>query len=359
MDRTSNSGAPARKLSLLPADTVGECARKALAFGAETLSGNHAAARAGDIEGLHRLRVATRRIRASIEMFSEALYAPQLKVFRRDLPWASAQAGAARECDVIAALIETRAVKIGPALGKAVTPMLDALAVRRAAAHREFCELLESKKYRNLIAKLLQPSIRKLSTVRRLGATAAPAAGQIARAAARMAAKLDQDAPASVFHKLRVRIKRLRYALELVADLGGKRHRKTLSRLEDLQETLGLCNDADVAIAWLRSYAASSGAAPDTILAAGALIQSLGSRERKLRRRSIRKWRRLERSDLIGGALAEIRKSGKAALAAGAAVEASESAKAAQPNATPDNAADRSQSTPVESNGHSVAEFTL
>ncbi len=51
-----------------------------------------------------------------------------------------------------------------------------------------------------------------------------------------------------------------------------------------LQELLGLYHDVTVASAWLLSYAETSAAPPRTMLAAGALIQSLASREKKLRR---------------------------------------------------------------------------
>jgi hypothetical protein len=50
------------------------------------------------------------------------------------------------------------------------------------------------------------------------------------------------------------------------------------------------------------------------MLAAGAMIQSLDSRENKLRRRCVRAWRRFERSDAIRDTLEEIRRAGRLAL---------------------------------------------
>src|SRR5258707_9443874 len=121
-------------------------------------------------------------------------------------------------------------------------------------------------------------------------------------------------APDPVFHQLRVRIKRLRYELEMIAPLGAKRHRKTVRRLEELQELLGTYHDVSVTSAWLLSYAETSAAPPKTMLAAGALIQSLSSRERKLRRQCMRAWRRFERSDAMHDTLEEIRRAGRLAL---------------------------------------------
>ena len=105
----SRTDAPPRRVILSPGETVADAARKAIAFGAESLLRNQTAAESGDAEPLHQLRVATRRLRASIELFSSVIYAAQLKVFRRDLPWMGAMAGGARECDVTSALIAARA----------------------------------------------------------------------------------------------------------------------------------------------------------------------------------------------------------------------------------------------------------
>ncbi|MGH7813226.1 MAG: CHAD domain-containing protein [Candidatus Binataceae bacterium] len=337
MGASANIATQPRRLALCATDAIGDCARNALAAGVAAIERNRIPAEMGEAEAIHRLRVATRRLRASIRLFAGALHAARIKFYERDLPWIAAQAGAARECDVMAALLQDRAKRIDPALANEVAPIIDVLAARRAGAHRKLCESLRSRRYRNLIAKLEAPAIKSAPVQIRLGAAAASAMRPIARAAARMGAQLAPGAQPIVFHRLRVRVKRLRYALEMLSALGGKRHRKALARLEELQETLGLCNDAAVAMAWLRAYAESSGATPKTILAAGALSQAIAERERKLRRRSIKQWRRIERSGLVRDAIDEIRTNGRAALAAAAKPE-----EAAETNSGPakDSAAD-------------------
>jgi len=314
VEDASRPDAPPRRLTLSPGETVADAARKALAFGAQSLLWHQNAAEAGDAEPLHQLRVAARRLRAAIELFSNVIYAAQLKLYRRDIPWIGGHAGAVRECDVTAALIRARAAKIDPALNPAIDPIIAALDQRRKSEHAKLYRLLASKRYRNLIAKLSHPAIKKIGGDRLLGPVAAQLIRPAAHSSARLGKKLADDAPALVFHKLRVRIKRLRYELEMVAPLGAKRQKKALARLEALQELLGLFHDTTVASAWLLSYAETSAAPPRTVLAAGALIQSLDSRERKLRRRCMKAWRRLERSDAIRDTLAEIRRAGRLAL---------------------------------------------
>lgn len=62
------------------------------------------------------------------------------------------------------------------------------------------------------------------------------------------------------------------------------------------------------------SYAETSAAPPRTMLAAGALIQSFGKRESKLRRQSMKAWKRFERSEAMRDTLEEIRKAGRLSL---------------------------------------------
>jgi CHAD domain-containing protein len=310
----SRSDAPPRRVTLSPGETVADAARKAIASGVESLLRHQSAAESGEAEPLHQLRVATRRLRATIELFSSVIYAAQLKIFRRDLPWIGTMAGGARECDVTSTLITARAAKLDPALKDAIAPMIAALGEGRKSERAKLDELLASKRYRNLLAKLARPAIKKVGADRRLGIVAAQLVRPASRGASRLGGKLAPDAPDPVFHKLRVRIKRLRYELEMITPLGAKRHRKTLKRLEELQELLGTYHDISVASAWLLSYAETSSAPPKTMLAAGALIQSLSSRESKLRRQCMRAWRRFERSDAMHDTLEEIRRAGRLAL---------------------------------------------
>jgi CHAD domain-containing protein len=356
----SRPDAPPRRVTLSAGETVADAARKAIAFGAESLMRHQGAAESGEVEPLHQLRVSTRRLRGTVELFSNVIYAGQLKILRRDLPWLGAQAGAVRECDITSSLIAARAARIDPELKAAIAPILDALDDRRIVEHEKLHEVLGSRRYRSLLARLSKPAIKKLGADRRLGIVAAQLVRPAARGASRFGEKIADDAPATVFHKLRVRIKRLRYDLDMIAPLGAKRHKKALGRLEELQELLGLYHDVIVASAWLLSYAETSAAPPRTLLAAGALIQSLGSREKKLRRQAMRAWRRFERSDAMHDTLEEIRRAGKLSLKpVTSPVPIAESSEPEPPNRSPiagDEIADPLSSDHESIDSHSAAE---
>lgn len=336
MNEAPSADAPLRKVTLSPVETVADAARKAIAFGAESLLRHQSAAESGEAEPLHQLRVATRRLRATVEMFSNVIYASQLKILRRDLPWLGSEAGAVRECDVTAALIRTRAPKIDPDLRDAVAPIIKALENRRKLEFSKLCHLLASRRYISLLVKLSNPAIKKVGADRRLDGAAAQLIRPATRGASRFGRRLADDAPTQVFHKLRVRLKRLRYELEMIAPLGAKRHKKTLRRLERLQEVLGLYHDVTVAIEWLLSYAETSGAPPKTLLAAGAMIQSLSRRERRLRWRCMRAWRKFDRSEVMHDTVDELRQAAKlnvmAATPPAQPADARESVPADQPH---------------------------
>jgi len=293
------------KIVLSPDGPLGAAARAAIAQGVEALKQMQAGAIAGDVESLHQLRVATRRLRAAIELFAGVLHGSRVRVYQRDLPWLGQAAGMVRECDVAGDLIRARSAKLDPQMAEALAPIYDALAERRKVEHQAFVAITNSKRYVLLLERLSQPMIRKVDAIT-VRSKAAVMIRPLARSVGRAGSKLAEDSPPEWFHRLRVRVKRLRYALEMLAPLGGKRHKKALARLEATQDILGLYQDGIATVAWLRSHCASPAVPPATLLAAGAVIQSLLKRQRKLAARCLKRWKRVERGGIIRDTIAEI-----------------------------------------------------
>jgi CHAD domain-containing protein len=298
---------PPRKLALTPDYTVAESARLAIRFGLEAMGRQHDAVIAGDVESIHQLRVSSRRLRAAIELFSTVLYSSALKIYRRDIPWIAHQAGEVRNCDVLETIFKERSAKLDPALQNSLDPIVTAIGAERSAAHAQLIQDLSSKRYRGLVTRLSSPPIKMARATTKLGVAAADLLEPTLRRVVKKGCKLNDKAPPADFHKLRVRVKRLRYILEMVPTMAGKRHRKALARLEELQELLGNYNDVTTGVAWLHDYAATAGASPTTILAAGAMVHSLGQRSRKLRSRCLKAWARLDKSELLSELLDDMR----------------------------------------------------
>src|SRR5439155_12288752 len=121
---------------------------------------------------------------------------------------------------------------------------------------------------------------------------------QMIRTVRRSGHDLDQDATPEAFHRLRVRVKRLRYALETLGGLGGRPLRRMVRRLEALQDVLGGQQDAVTQAAWLRELARDAANDVPTLLALGALVQVLERRARRMRRQFPRVWARWDRRRL-------------------------------------------------------------
>jgi len=294
------------KIVLAPGDPVVAAAQTALRQGLEALRFHETAALAGEVEAIHQFRIATRRLRALVELFSGVLHGLRVRLLRRELPWVGQTAAVTRECDAIEQLMRDRSARLDSTLRESLAPIYEALSARRRTEHGNFAGMLASQRYQAILRRLGSAPVRKIPptvTVRELAPTMLR---PIARGTTSAGVKLKPDCSPQRLHRLRVRLKRLRYALEMISELAGKRTRKAAAELAELQDRLGLHNDVVVAIAWMREYAADAVAPPHALLAVGALIHSLHKRQRKLARRSLKQWKRIDRNGIIREALVEV-----------------------------------------------------
>jgi hypothetical protein len=111
----------------------------------------------------------------------------------------------------------------------------------------------------------------------------------------RAGGRLRPGADAAAYHRLRVRVKRLRYALEALGSLPGAHTRRAIEDLEQLQDRLGALQDSETQRAWLRAYAEVARVPPATLVATGAMMQLLARRAGRSRARADRAWRRFQR----------------------------------------------------------------
>ena len=274
---------------------------------------HEAPAIAGEIEPIHQMRVATRRLRAAVQLFAGVIHGSRVQVYKRDLPWLGRAAGAVRECDMIEALIRETGARLDSVLADALTPLCDRLALERKAAHARFVEELRSRRYQRMCERLADPLLRHALPAIDAACDAPAMLAPLARSLRKAGKRVARDAPPELFHRLRVRIKRMRYALEMLAEVGGKRSRKALNRLEQMQELLGAHQDMVSTIAWLRGFAADAdGVAPQTLMAVGAMLQALIVRRPKLAARAYRRWRKIVRSGVLKDTLEEISQAAEA-----------------------------------------------
>ncbi|MGH7895033.1 MAG: CHAD domain-containing protein, partial [Candidatus Binatia bacterium] len=94
-------------------DPVGVVARAAILHHLAMLERGMAAARAGRVEGVHQLRVATRRLRAALALFESGLPRRASRSAREELAWLGRTTGPVRDLDVLAGAVAKRGRRLG------------------------------------------------------------------------------------------------------------------------------------------------------------------------------------------------------------------------------------------------------
>jgi triphosphatase len=252
---------------------------------------------AGHEEGVHDLRVAARRLRAALPLLARRPSRPRVRNVVALLRRLGDVAGDARDYDVMWGLLAA-----GPrstATAGASTPLLDRLRVRRARARRLLAENLQAldlHAVQGAIGSVAaeEPEVLFVVLVR---------LGQRRDALARdIQARLKRARhfrPAGL-HRLRIRIRRLRYLAEVFAEIRGLR--PSPGGLKVLQDALGAMQDAWVLSRWLRREAALARRRRDLVSAA--LFARQAERWTGLARTHHARFLALDADALIRGAVA-------------------------------------------------------
>jgi CHAD domain-containing protein len=284
-----------------PEMTIGALALAVLRRQFTTLLAKEPGTRLGDdIEELHDMRVAVRRLRAALALFKDVL--PEgLISLESEHAWIGRRLGAVRDLDVQLEQLESWFAALPREDGDPLEKLRSVLAAQRAEARQEMLAALDSERYESLV--------HQFGNALRAGETNGPIEASFpalalapdlidARWASvqKSAKRLGRSSHADDYHRLRIRCKRLRYALEFSTDLYPGRTRPVLKRLVALQDVLGLHQDAQVAIDRLRRLTAERGAelGPETTFAMGEIAERYRRAIVKLQRRTPSTFRRIE-----------------------------------------------------------------
>jgi inorganic triphosphatase YgiF len=248
----------AEPVHLAPGMSTGEAFRIVAYSCLRHLLANEPAMLHGDAEGLHQMRVALRRLRAAISLFSDILDGEQAEMVKAGLKWITSQLGPARELDVfLASVVDPACKERAPPYG---VPEIEgdlARKCREAHAHAE--DAVRSSRFRILIldtaawidgGEWSDDDLARARGGRRIELSAAE---QLQRRCdmIRKKGKRLSELDARSRHKLRIQAKKVRYACEFFADLfpgkkAAKRRAAFLGALRDLQDRLGELNDIEV-----------------------------------------------------------------------------------------------------------------
>lgn len=254
-----------------------------------------------DIEALHAMRVATRRLRSILRLFEDAL--PEQSVaLTEELRWLAGALGETRDLDVHLEQIGAWLATAGPQERAALEALQRLLQQDRRAARRRMLEALDSARYERLKIALVSLAALEHRLPRLADKPAAKAMPQLIRRryrrARRLADALNEASPPPDFHAARIQCKRLRYALDCAAPLYGRPARAVIKRLAVIQDVLGHYQDAQVGIARMRDLCGRHAAdlTPETIAALDEIAQRHAQQGDEIRQQFWPAWRRLRGS---------------------------------------------------------------
>jgi inorganic triphosphatase YgiF len=297
LEGTINAPMPAEAVALAPSAAVAD-AFAAIGFSClRQIAGNEFSVRQGDPEGIHQMRVGLRRLRAALSLFKDMLQGRKTDHLKSELIWLTEQLGPARDTDVF--------------ISKTVAPYLEHHPQRREfemLAHdlerernAEFArakEAVESARFRRLLLDCAlwlidggwrndDDDLKRALRERAAGAFAREELAPRTRKIVKRVRKLERLDAASR-HKLRIAVKKVRYAREFFATLhpdGLHRNgrRKIDRALKDLKNSLGGLNDMRVHVQLARRFAAA-GAASQKAFALGYLTGREAAHQKDLLR---------------------------------------------------------------------------
>jgi triphosphatase len=233
-----------------------------------------------DPEELHDMRVATRRLRAALKLYADAL-PKRAERYERDLQWVAGALGEVRDLDVHLQRLSEEASRNGEVLEEVVT----LLGERQVEARRRMLEALDSNRYERLVASFS-------GTLRR-GRSPTPTAPILEavpdllwgryKKVRKAANKLSEDSPPEHFHDLRKRGKRLRYALEPLQEIYGKPAQKMVKLLKKTQDDLGDHQDLIVATGLMEELGVARDRPPQAAFSMGSMAERYGCEAAEIR----------------------------------------------------------------------------
>lgn len=241
-----------------------DCAANALEWAAkvlhvrfdEVVNLRDAALDFSDIEGVHNMRVATRRLRSALRDFMPLMDKRPSKQLRKDLKQLADALGAVRDQDVAIVALEALQTEAETELIKSgVGRLLKERRDRREAARFDLTKIITAdnlndlqKRFTTSIDKAAKPKKSKRMVSFNEAGRSVVAAGL--QDLLDLGASLYEPFKTEELHEMRIAAKRLRYAIELFVACWGARIAPFADEIAEMQSFLGEVHDSDI---WIES----------------------------------------------------------------------------------------------------------
>lgn len=217
-----------------------------------------------DIEYIHRMRVASRRIRTSMPLFQDCY--PRKKFIRwlNEVKKVTRLLGEARDLDVQIAFIQSYLQKLdSPIDSLGIEPLLRSHKDRRKAIQPTLSSELEELEDRGIIDEMRQFFEENMCSLRKLPYYTSSV---LEKAYWHISSRIEdllsleeyvhQEDAKNKHHEIRIRAKLLRYTMEAFAPLYETQMKEEIKVLKNFQDLLGEIHDLDVWIDYLSKFTA-------------------------------------------------------------------------------------------------------
>jgi CHAD domain-containing protein len=212
-------------------------------------------------DAIHDLRVATRRLQEALDFFEPCLPSRPLRRLSRRARRIRRELGPVRNADVTLELVMGPGHPPQPGASKALSKLREQLAAEAAALRRNAGPLGgipvpgARKRCRFLLTGTFPGRFVSLS---RRGAVI------LERRSRKMARRIPPALGGSAvsLHRLRISVKRYRYTLEILQQLGWPGAKPGIATAREIQEQLGQIHDLDVLAALVRRHLRRDAAGP-------------------------------------------------------------------------------------------------
>jgi CHAD domain-containing protein len=290
-----------------------DCAADANRWAAEVLrvrfeeiaEARGAALNSDDIEGVHQMRVATRRLRSALRDFAPLMRRRPMKKVKRDLKRVADALGAARDQDV--AIVALERLQSEAKDDQIKTGVEKLIGERRATRERAQLDLMETlavtaiEDLQTRFTAAINEATKQKKSARVVSFNEAgrAAVSESLREFCDLSRSLYEPFNIEELHELRIAAKRLRYAIELFTACWGEKMAPFAGEIAEMQSFLGEVHDADVWIDGL-SERLHGGARENGEFQTDAWLLSEFVKERtKNYRAALKLWSEWQKNDLI------------------------------------------------------------
>ena len=217
---------------------------------------------ARDIEYIHRMRVASRRLRSALTIFEGCFSRKDFKSYSRDVRDVTRSLGTARDLDVQLAVLESVMPEFSdPKLRPGLRRLQLRLKQHRADAQKEVITAIKTLQADDTLVNLAKWAASSRESLEGVYLFS-PALYELAFSGINAqlkelldhAAYVQDERNIAELHSMRISAKRLRYTMEAFADLYGASLKSFINPTRKFQDILGDIHDADVWIAMIPNF---------------------------------------------------------------------------------------------------------